>query len=181
MGHDGKILDAHSVRFERLLPGPIELAWDYLTKPALLKTWFAEVTLQPRVGGAIDVKMGADEAGDCNAQSVSGVIREFNPPRVIAFSWIPRRQQKDGSVEAVDEGDVRFELKPRGDKVQLTLTHTRIPTNELAGYGGGWHAFLDALEARLDKKAGAQVGAIYGRVQKAYEAAVAAVTRSGAA
>jgi uncharacterized protein YndB with AHSA1/START domain len=180
MSHDGKILDAHSVRFERLLPGPIELAWDYLTKPELLKIWFAEVTLQPRVGGTVDVKMGADEAGDCNAQSVSGVIREFNPPHVIAYTWIPRRQQKDGSVAAVDEGEVRFELKPRGDRVRLTLTHTRIPTSELAGYGGGWHAFLDTLEARLDKRADGSVGDIYGRVFKSYEAAVAAATRGAA-
>jgi uncharacterized protein YndB with AHSA1/START domain len=181
MGHDGKILDAHSVRFERMLPGPIELAWDYLTKPELLKAWFAEVTLQPRVGGAIEVKMSADEAGDCDASSISGVICEFDPPHVIAYTWVPRRQQKDGSVQAVDEGEVRFELKQRGDKVQLTLTHTGIPTHELAGYGGGWHAFMDSLESRLDKTATVSVGAIYGQVHKSYEAAVAAVTQSGAA
>jgi hypothetical protein len=30
------------VRFERLLPGPIERVWDYLTKPELQKTWLAE-------------------------------------------------------------------------------------------------------------------------------------------
>lgn len=180
MGHDGKILDAHSVRFERLLPGPIEFAWDYLTRPELLKTWFAELTLQPRVGGAIEVTMGADQTGDCNASSVSGVIREFDPPHVIAFSWIPRRQQKDGSVEAIDEGVVRFELKPRGDKVQLTLTHTRIPTSELAGYGGGWHAFLDVLAARLDKRSDVSVGVVYGQVHKSYEAAVAVATRGAA-
>jgi hypothetical protein len=30
------------VRFERLLPGPIERVWDYLTKPDLQKTWLAE-------------------------------------------------------------------------------------------------------------------------------------------
>lgn len=180
MGHDGKILDAHSVRFERLLPGPIELAWDYLTKPELLKTWFAEVKLQPRVGGAIEVTMGAEEAGDCNASGISGVVRAFDPPHVIAFTWIPRRQQKDGSVEAVDEGEVRFELKPQGDRVLLTLIHTRIPTKELAGYGGGWHAFLDALEARLDKRPGVPVATNYNDVSKFYETAVATVTRGAA-
>jgi hypothetical protein len=31
-----------SVRFERLLPGPIERVWDYLTKPDLQRTWLAE-------------------------------------------------------------------------------------------------------------------------------------------
>jgi hypothetical protein len=58
MSHDGSILDAHTVEFKRLLPGPIELAWDYLTKPEMLKTWFADVTLEPRVGGKIEIRFG---------------------------------------------------------------------------------------------------------------------------
>jgi hypothetical protein len=36
------ITAAQSVRFERLLPGPIERVWDYLTKPDLQRTWLAE-------------------------------------------------------------------------------------------------------------------------------------------
>jgi hypothetical protein len=36
------ITPAGSVRFERLLPGPIEHVWDYLTKPDLQRTWLAE-------------------------------------------------------------------------------------------------------------------------------------------
>jgi hypothetical protein len=31
-----------AVRFERLLPGPIERVWDYLTKPDLQRSWLAE-------------------------------------------------------------------------------------------------------------------------------------------
>ncbi len=31
-----------SVRFERVLPGPLERVWDYLTKPDLQRTWLAE-------------------------------------------------------------------------------------------------------------------------------------------
>jgi hypothetical protein len=31
-----------SVRVERLLPGPIERVWDYLTKPDLQRAWLAE-------------------------------------------------------------------------------------------------------------------------------------------
>jgi hypothetical protein len=31
-----------SVRFERLLPGPIKRVWDYLTQPDLQRTWLAE-------------------------------------------------------------------------------------------------------------------------------------------
>jgi hypothetical protein len=32
-------VDSHTARFERLLPGPIERVWDYLTKPDLQRTW----------------------------------------------------------------------------------------------------------------------------------------------
>ncbi len=36
----GTIVDAHTVRFERLLPGAIERVWDYLTKPEpFLPVW----------------------------------------------------------------------------------------------------------------------------------------------
>jgi hypothetical protein len=37
-----QIASAPSVRFERLLPGPIERVWDYLTKPDLQRAWLAE-------------------------------------------------------------------------------------------------------------------------------------------
>jgi hypothetical protein len=37
---------SQSVRFERLLPGPIERVWDYLTKPDLQRTWLAESTAE---------------------------------------------------------------------------------------------------------------------------------------
>src|SRR5688572_19240972 len=148
MSYDGTIRDLHTVEFMRLVPGPIELAWDYLTKPELLKTWFADVTLEPRVGGAVEVRFTGDK-GDCDTAGVRGIIREFRPPHVVSFSWIQRRAQPDGSRAEVDEGGVRFELAQKGDKVLLTLLHSGIPTRELANYGGGWHAYLDSLEARI--------------------------------
>jgi hypothetical protein len=36
------LLDADTVRFERLLPGPIERVWDHLTRPELRRTWLTE-------------------------------------------------------------------------------------------------------------------------------------------
>jgi hypothetical protein len=38
------IAGAQAVRFERLLPGPIERVWDYLTKPDLQAESAAEIT-----------------------------------------------------------------------------------------------------------------------------------------
>jgi hypothetical protein len=41
MSTAAQIAPAQAVRFERLLPGPIERVWDYLTKPDLQRTWLA--------------------------------------------------------------------------------------------------------------------------------------------
>jgi uncharacterized protein YndB with AHSA1/START domain len=180
MSHDGTILDLHTVEFKRLLPGPIELAWDYLTKPELLKTWFADVTLEPRVGGAIEVRFTVSK-GNCGNSSAHGIIREFQPPHVISFSWTPRRLQPDGSHRNVDEGDVRFELQERGDKALLTLLHSRLPTQELAAYGGGWHAYLDSLESWISGGGSVEVMEVYRHLHPSYDNKVAAILRSGAA
>jgi uncharacterized protein YndB with AHSA1/START domain len=180
MGHDGSILDLHTVEFKRLLPGPIELAWDYLTKPELLKTWFNDVTLEPRIGGTVEVRF-TDGKGECSAGGVHGTVREFRKPKVLAFSWTQRRAQSDGSIRDSDEGEVRFELFEQGDKVLLTLLHSRLPTQELPNYSGGWHAYLDSLESRLSGQGGIEVMAAFHRLRPRYDERVAALQRQGAA
>ena len=179
MSYDGTLCDLHTVEFKRLIPGPIELAWDYLTKPELLRTWFADVTLEPRAGGKIEVRFGAEEA--CDTGGVRGLVREFRRPHVIAFSWNQLRPQPDGSRSLMDEGEVRFELAERGDKVLLTLLHSGLPTRELASHGAGWHAYLDSLESRISGGAAIDVMEVYGHLHPRYDDKVAAVLRQGAA
>src|SRR5690606_7556689 len=48
---DGEIMDAHTVRFERVLPGPIERVWACLTEPEKRRTWLAGGTMELREGG----------------------------------------------------------------------------------------------------------------------------------
>ena len=40
------VIDSQTVRFERLLPGPVERVWDYLTQPDLQRTWLAESAVE---------------------------------------------------------------------------------------------------------------------------------------
>ena len=180
MSYDGVLHNQHTVEFKRLIPGPIALAWDYLTKPELLKTWFADVTIEPRLGGAVDVNFNKDTCGGCSA-GVRGVVREFRPPYVIAFSWIQRRAQPDGAIKDSEEGEVRFELAERGDKVLLTLLHSRLPTAELIGHSAGWHAYLENLEARISGRGRIDFMAVARRVRPGYEGQLAGLLRAGAA
>ena len=53
MSEYGIVISPASVRFERLLPGPIERVWSYLTDPELRGTWFASGPIEPREGGGL--------------------------------------------------------------------------------------------------------------------------------
>ena len=183
MSRDGTLLDLHTVEFKRLLPGPIELAWEYLTKPELLKTWFANVTLEPRAGGTVDVRFTAETCGGSGdgKGGVYGIIREFRPPHVIAFSWIQRRLQPGGSGKDSDEGQVRFELSERGDKVLLTLLHSGLPTTELTSHSAGWHSYLDNLESRISGGDTIDFMASFNRRHPQYQERLVALQRSSTA
>src|SRR4030095_10236661 len=87
----------------------------------------------------------------CSA-GVRGVVREFRPPHVIAFTWIQLKAQPDGSMQERDEGEVRFELAERGDKVVLTLLHSRLTTDQLIAHSAGWHAYLQNLESLMSER-----------------------------
>jgi uncharacterized protein YndB with AHSA1/START domain len=179
MSHDGSILDLHTVEFKRLLPGPIELAWDYLTKQELLKTWFADVTIEPRVGGAVTIRFSDDES--CNSTGVRGTVREFHRPHIVAFTWFQQRLQSDGSRQGVDEGSVRFELAERGEKVLLTLLHTGLPINELANHSAGWHAFLNNLDSLMSGRGKIDFMAVFRDLHPRYVERIATLQRAGAA
>jgi uncharacterized protein YndB with AHSA1/START domain len=47
----GQLLDPATVRFERVLPGPIERVWDYLTVSEKRAKWLASGEIDLRVGG----------------------------------------------------------------------------------------------------------------------------------
>jgi uncharacterized protein YndB with AHSA1/START domain len=121
------------VRFERLYDyGPDEL-WTALTDPVQLAGWLAPVTvLEQRIGGRVAVDFG--EGG-----VVEGEIVALEPGRVLEYTW--RFTGEDHSV-------VRFELVPRGEGTLLVLEHRLLGREQGAGYGAGWHAYLDRLADR---------------------------------
>ena len=43
------------VRFERLLPGPIERVWEYLTESGPRSRWFASGRMELHVGGKVEL------------------------------------------------------------------------------------------------------------------------------
>ena len=50
------VLSPTEIRFERLLPGPIENVWTYLTDARKRGEWLASGPMDPRVGGKVALR-----------------------------------------------------------------------------------------------------------------------------
>jgi uncharacterized protein YndB with AHSA1/START domain len=145
----GELIDTASVRMERMLPGPIERVWDYLTRSDLRGQWLATGDMELKVGGKVELTWRNDELtgqhegrpeGIPAVHSMESTIIKVDPPRLLAFGW-------NG------DSDVTFELEPKGSEVKLTVTHRRAQSRgQLLGVSAGWHAHLDVLEARLNDR-----------------------------
>jgi uncharacterized protein YndB with AHSA1/START domain len=124
-----------TVHFERVYdyrPGEL---WAALTEPGQLRGWLGEAEVDLRIGGRIVIRFG-----ETQDQIAEGTIRELDPPRLLEYDWT-----FPGETESV----LRLELEPRGEGTLLVLDHRRLPAGAAAGYGAGWHAHLDGLDAML--------------------------------
>lgn len=141
----GVLSEAATLTIQRLLPGPIERVWDYLTRSDLRRQWLASGDMAMEIGAPFELTWRNDELTDppghkpegfSEEHSMQSRITEFDPPRKLAFTW-------SGS------GDVSFELVSQGDQVLLTVIHRRLrDRSTMLMVGAGWHAHLDLLVAR---------------------------------
>ena len=143
----GTISEPATLTIQRLLPGPIERVWAYLTDSELRKKWLAAGAMEMAIGSAFEFVWRNDELSKPAGQRppgfpeehrMAGTITELDAPRKLAISW-------------GRSGGVTFELEPKGERVLLTLTHRRLPDRDsLLNVSAGWHAHLDVLLAQLE-------------------------------
>jgi uncharacterized protein YndB with AHSA1/START domain len=142
------------VRLIRILPGPIDHVWLFLTDPKRRARWFCGGELEQNAGGKIIFAMrhkdlAPDETPPPDYAQVhdpgitfEGRVLKCESPRLLSFTF--------GSRQSV----VTFELTPQGKQVVLVLTHrTRGPEQQqLSDYASGWHTHLTQLVAQLEKR-----------------------------
>lgn len=143
----GQATDPATLTIQRLLPGPVERVWAYLTESDLRRRWLASGEMTLEVGAPFEFTWRNDELTDppgTRPETMGGEhrmqsrITEIDPPRRLAFSWS-------------DGGEVSIDLEPRGERALLTLTHRRVPDRAaLLGVSAGWHSHLEVLAARLE-------------------------------
>jgi uncharacterized protein YndB with AHSA1/START domain len=166
-------LDAHGVLTEpatltiqRLLPGPVERIWAYLTQGDLRRQWLAAGEMEMTLGAPVELVWRNDELSDPPGRRPPGFpeehrlqsrITELDPPRRLAIAW--------GNT-----GGVSFELEPRGDRVLLTVVHRRLPDRStLLNVSAGWHMHLDILAARAEGRAPEPFWEGWSRLKQDYE------------
>ena len=137
MSDDAQFTHAHMVRFERLLPGPVEHAWRVLTEANLLPGWYGEGHIEPRIGGTVSLMGG----------HIRGTVTQCLPPQRLTYSW--NVFNPGDEVSPYPESYLTLELKPAGGDTALTLTHLPVLERFVKLNAMGWHTYLDMVAAAL--------------------------------
>jgi uncharacterized protein YndB with AHSA1/START domain len=137
-----------TIRIERILPGPVERVWTYLTDSDKRAKWLAGGPMEVREGGAVtltfrnaDLSRGKTNPNSpCSPDGVDhvmqGVVTRCEPPHLLAFNW---SADKAGS-------EATFELSQDGDDTRLIVTHRRLTDRkQLLSVSAGWHTHVGIL------------------------------------
>ncbi|MGH8529727.1 MAG: SRPBCC family protein [Nevskiales bacterium] len=172
MNDYGVVLETGTVRFERVLPGPIERVWAYLTESDKRGKWFAAGDMELRAGGKLEfvfrnTDLSADKATPEKYKQYEGLrtdgrITRCEPPRLLSFTW--------GEEPPAPDSEVTFELSPRGKDVLLVLTHRRLADRKaMLGVSGGWHSHLGILEDQLNGREPRPFWSTHTRLEAEYQ------------
>jgi uncharacterized protein YndB with AHSA1/START domain len=173
MSEFGVVTAARTVCIRRVLPGPVERVWAYLTESEKRGRWLASGPMELRVGGRVELNFRNAELTPHVEQrpekykkyedgaSVHGRITRCDPPRLLSYTW---------SGEPGADSEVTFELTPQGEDVLLVLTHRRLGNRAtMVSVAGGWHTHLGILIDHLEGREPRPFWSTYARLEAEYE------------
>ena len=144
------LVEPGTVKLERLLPGPVERVWAYITESDKRAKWLAAGEFDLRVGGK--VRLAFDNSRlpnekplpakykDAGKGQFEGVITRLEPNRLLSHTWPWKSEQSE----------VTYELTPRGKQVLLTIVHRRLSKELVSKVMGGWDVHSGILEDLLN-------------------------------
>ncbi|MDO8409808.1 MAG: SRPBCC family protein [Phenylobacterium sp.] len=142
----GALIEPATLKIQRLLPGPIERVWDYLTQTELRRRWLASGDMPAQTGETFELVWRNDELTDPPGARPEGFSDEHRMASQVVAMEPPRRLVITWGVQS----EVEFGLEPRGVDVLLSVIHRRLPDREsLLNVSAGWHAHIDVLAADL--------------------------------
>ena len=170
----GRRIDAHTVRFERLLPGPVEKIWAYLTDGRKRGEWFAAGALPAKVGETFRLDFKHSDLSPNKAPAPERFAEMdkngfHSTERLLALEPMRRLVHTFGE-ENPPPSEVEFALEPEGDMVRLTLTHRKIPDRGYAvNVSGGWHSHLAILQFKAEGKVPPPFWDVWRETEHTYE------------
>lgn len=171
MNEDYGVLTApDTVRIERLLPGPIDRVWAWITEEDKRVLWLARGTMELRVGGRVELAFrhseltSADDPAPAKYSDMAdraelrGQVTECEPPHLLAYTW-------------GGQGEVRYELSEAAGGVRLVITHLHLSgRNDVLSVSAGWHAHLDLLVACVRGSQAPRYWELHTRLEAEYAA-----------
>lgn len=169
----GTLTAPDTLRLQRSLPGPIERVWCYLTESDARGRWLARGDMDLRPGGEVKLVFEHAQLSEeqvptperyrtedgCHRQQ--GRVIACEAPHLLRFTW----READG-----EDSEVRFDLSPQGDRVLLTITHSRLRSREmLLSVSAGWHAHVDILIDHLEGRAPRSFWPVHERLEAEYD------------
>jgi uncharacterized protein YndB with AHSA1/START domain len=168
------LVEPGTVKLERLLPGPVERVWAFITESDKRAQWLAAGEFDLRVGGK--VRLEFDNASLPNEKPLpakykeagkgqfEGVITRLEPPRLLAHTWLWKGE----------ETEVTYELAPRGKQVLLTIVHRKLAKPLVGAVMGGWDVHTGILEDLLNGVEPRPFWATHDRLEPEYRSVVPA-------
>lgn len=135
------------------ISAPPERVFKALSDPGELQRWFGGSPecptkfwqMERRLGGkySYTTDEGALVLNDVSKLECHGEITEFDPPRVLAYTWFGNWHE-DASVRTL----VRWELTPKANGTHVKVTHSGLSNLPVARdeYSGGWSGVVQMLK-----------------------------------
>ena len=165
------LVEPGTVKLERLLPGPVERVWAYITESDKRARWLAAGEFDLRIGGKVRLEFDNSKLpNDTDTlakykgkglHTFEGVITRLEPNRVLAHTWM-----WNGS-----DTEVTYELTPRGKEVLLRIVHRRLQPSDLAlSVMAGWDVHTGILADVLNGVEPRPFWTTHSRLEKEYAA-----------
>jgi uncharacterized protein YndB with AHSA1/START domain len=139
------------------IAAPPERVFQALTDPRQLRVWWDneacpletfEMDARPGGGWKFATKQSSITVNGVSKVTCSGEILEFDPPRLLAYTWIANWHD-DKERKTV----VRWELSPKDGGTLVKVTHSGLAQENVArkDYQGGWPGVVEQLKQFIEK------------------------------
>ena len=144
--------DRDAIVSEIQIAAPPERVFKALSDAGELTRWFRSPEcpvkswqMDARVGGRYSyaTEKGSIVVNDVSEFQCHGEILEFDPPRVLVYTWIANWHD-DTAKRTV----VRWELAPKQGGTHVKVTHSGLASLPIArkDYSGGWPGVVEMLK-----------------------------------